>query len=216
MSCTQYSNNKDKREKGMIGLLKGKIIEKRPPFLLLDVNGVGYEIQAPMTTFYELQSEGSKAILFIHLAIRDDAHILYGFQSQTERNLFRELLKISGIGGKVALAILSGMTAEEFKLIVEVGDSQTLTKLPGVGKKTAERLIIEMRDRLPKILKAEKGGNKTIELENDSESIPIHDAISALISLGYKASDAVKMTKSLDLEGKSTEELIRLALKKEI
>tara|TARA_Y100001935_G_C17299056_1_gene507974 strand:- start:34 stop:636 length:603 start_codon:yes stop_codon:yes gene_type:complete len=200
----------------MIGLLKGKIIEKRPPFLLLDVNGVGYEIQAPMTTFYELQSEGSKAILFIHLAIRDDAHILYGFQSQTERNLFRELLKISGIGGKVALAILSGMTAEEFKLIVEVGDSQTLTKLPGVGKKTAERLIIEMRDRLPKILKAEKGGNKTIELENDSESIPIHDAISALISLGYKASDAVKMTKSLDLEGKSTEELIRLALKKEI
>ena len=191
MSCTQYSNNKDKREKGMIGLLKGKIIEKRPPFLLLDVNGVGYEIQAPMTTFYELQSEGSKAILFIHLAIRDDAHILYGFQSQTERNLFRELLKISGIGGKVALAILSGMTAEEFKLIVEVGDSQTLTKLPGVGKKTAERLIIEMRDRLPKILKAEKGGNKTIELENDSESIPIHDAISALISLGYKASDAV-------------------------
>tara|TARA_Y100001935_G_C17269100_1_gene490872 strand:+ start:599 stop:1195 length:597 start_codon:yes stop_codon:yes gene_type:complete len=198
----------------MIGFLCGNVLEKRPPFLLLEVNGIGYEIQAPMSTFYKLQSKDKIVTLFTHLAIREDAHILYGFHDQLERNLFRELLKINGVGGKMALAILSGMTAEEFELVVEIGDVDSLTKLPGVGKKTAERLIVEMRDRLQKNKKVVLSNNINIGINKDSEIMPLHDAISALVSLGYKPSDAAKMTKSLDLKGKNTEEIIRLALKK--
>ena len=198
----------------MIGFLCGNVLEKRPPFLLLEVNGIGYEIQAPMSTFYKLQSKDKIVALFTHLAIREDAHILYGFHDQLERNLFRELLKINGVGGKMALAILSGMTAEEFELVVEIGDVDSLTKLPGVGKKTAERLIVEMRDRLQKNKKVVLSNNINIGINKDSEIMPLHDAISALVSLGYKPSDAAKMTKSLDLKGKNTEEIIRLALKK--
>ncbi|HHI77301.1 MAG TPA: Holliday junction branch migration protein RuvA, partial [Gammaproteobacteria bacterium] len=132
----------------MIGRLCGRVVERQPPFLLLDVNGVGYEIEAPMSTFYALPADDRPVTLHTHLAIRDDAHVLYGFASAGDRALFRALLKVSGVGGKMALAILSGMSVDEFALAVQAGDTAALVRLPGVGKKTAERLIVERRDRL--------------------------------------------------------------------
>ena len=130
----------------MIGRLHGEIVYKHPPRLMLDVGGVGYEIEAPMSTFYALPETGAKVTLLTHLAVREDAHVLYGFAREAERELFRALLKISGVGAKMALAILSGMTADEFARCVQSADTAALTRLPGIGKKTAERLIVEMRD----------------------------------------------------------------------
>lgn len=135
----------------MIGRLRGEIVYKRPPQLMLDVSGVGYEVEAPMSTFYTLPEVGAKATLLTHLAIRDDAHVLYGFAKERDRELFRSLLKVSGVGAKMALAILSGMDAESFARCVQAADTAALTRLPGVGKKTAERLIVEMRDRLDRL-----------------------------------------------------------------
>ena len=197
----------------MIGLLRGRVIHKQPPFLLLDVNGVGYEIEAPMSTFYALPLGEETVTLHTHLAIRDDAHILYGFISDSDRAMFRALLKVSGVGGKMALAILSGMTADEFSLTVQAGDAAALTRLPGVGKKTAERLIVEMRDRLEK-LGTPTGGMSagSVAAGSPAASSPLDDALSALMALGYKLGDAQRMTKSVDCEGMSTEEIIRAAL----
>ena len=135
----------------MIGRLSGELVYKRPPFLMVDVHGVGYELEAPMSTFYDLPLQGGQVTLFTHLAIRDDAHVLYGFASDSERALFRMLLKVSGVGAKMALAILSGMSADEFSLCIQRDDTAALVRLPGIGKKTAERLVIEMRDRLDKL-----------------------------------------------------------------
>lgn len=134
----------------MIGRLRGELVIKQPPYLLVDVNGVGYELEAPMSTFYNLP-QGETVSLFTHLAIREDAHVLYGFFSDSERTLFRALLRISGVGAKMALSILSGMSAEEFACSVQNNDTATLVRLPGIGKKTAERLIVEMRDRIGKL-----------------------------------------------------------------
>ncbi len=196
----------------MIGRLRGELISKTPPFLLLEVNGVGYDVESPMSTFYNLPAVGAQVILFTHLAIRDDAHVLYGFASESERTLFRGLLKVSGVGAKMALAILSGMSADEFAACVQANDTAALVRLPGIGKKTAERLIVEMRDRLDKL----DLGDVTLRPMGSAapvEHTPVADAVGALIALGYKANDASRMVRSLDCEGLSSEEIIRAALK---
>jgi Holliday junction DNA helicase RuvA len=196
----------------MIGRLRGTLLEKQPPHLLLDVNGVGYDVQAPMTTFYELPETGSEIILHTHLAVREDAHVLYGFLRQHDRSLFRELIKVSGVGPKLALAILSGMSADEFVGTVHAGDSAALVKLPGVGKKTAERLVIEMKDRL----KDWQGGALPIA-STAAQAAPandaVKDAISALIALGYKPQEASRMVSKVESEGLASEEVIRMALR---
>jgi Holliday junction DNA helicase RuvA len=198
----------------MIGRLRGEVVYKQPPFLMLDVNGVGYELEAPMSTFYELPGLGSPVTLFTHLAIRDDAHVLYAFFSDAERTLFRALLKVSGVGAKMALAILSGMSAEEFSRCVQSDDTAALVRLPGIGKKTAERLIVEMRDRLEKlnlpVAVAPGGGTASAGSVADT---PQSDAVGALIALGYKPNDASRMVRTVETDGLSSEEIIRAALK---
>jgi len=194
----------------MIGRLRGVLIWKQAPHLLLDVQGVGYEIEAPMTTFYELPSVGSEITLHTHLAVREDAHLLFGFATERERVLFRQLLKVNGIGAKMALTILSGIAADAFARCVRDNDIATLTRLPGVGKKTAERLIIEMRD---KVLGA---GSATeiidIAMVGAVADAPENDATSALISLGYKPAEASRMIQSINAAGLTSEEIIRRAL----
>ena len=196
----------------MIGMLRGRVLHKQPPSLLLDVNGVGYEVEAPMSTFYVLPLGDETVTLHTHLAIRDDAHVLYGFMAESDRALFRALLKVSGVGGKMALAILSGMTADEFSLAVQAGDAAALTRLPGVGKKTAERLIVEMRDRLEKMGAPTGGTTLAAGSTTAGGHTPLDDALSALLALGYKLADAQRMTKGVDCEGLAAEEIIRAAL----
>jgi len=193
----------------MIGRLKGVLLEKQPPAILLDVNGVGYELEASMSTFYQLPDQGDVITLHTHLVVREDAQLLYAFYTVEERQMFRNLIKISGVGPKLALTILSGMSAEDFTRCIMDEDSKALTRLPGVGKKTAERLVIELKDRLEK--------DDAIRLPGAPEKIerqtsPVNDAVSALISLGYKAQQASQMVRELDVENKTTEEIIRAAL----
>lgn len=198
----------------MIGRLRGEVAIKQPPELLLDVNGVGYEILAPMSTFYELPSVGEQVTLFTHLAIRDDAHVLYGFANVSERALFRGLLKVNGVGAKMALAILSGMSADEFSRCIQNNDTASLVRLPGIGKKTAERLIIEMRDRLQKLLGLPKVGLSAASTASTQQAAsPTHDAIDALIALGYKPADASNMVRVVECDGLASEAIIRAALK---
>lgn len=193
----------------MIGLLRGKVVRKQPPFLLLEVNGVGYELEAPMSTFYDLPGDEQTITLFTHLTVREDAHILYGFIREHERRLFRALLKVNGVGGKMALGILSGMSSVEFSQCVQAGDVATLTRLPGVGKKTAERLIVEMRDRLAPV---EPGVEADSLVAASGPQTRDGDAVSALIALGYKPNEASKMVRSVAGEGMNTEAIIRAAL----
>jgi len=197
----------------MIGRLHGRVISKQPPYLLLDVNGVGYEIEAPMSTFYDLPSDDAPIILHTHLAVREDAHVLYGFVRETDRTLFRALLKVSGVGGKMALGVLSGMSAEEFNQAVQSADHAALTRLPGVGKKTAERLVIEMRDKLESLI-----GSVSIKARTAAGAAAVsadQDAVSALIALGYKPPEASRMVSKVFEEGMDTEVIIRAALKGE-
>lgn len=197
----------------MIGFLRGKLIHKAPPLLLLDVQGVGYEVEAPMTTFYNLPAIGAEILLHTHLVVREDAHILFGFSTEADRTMFRTLIKVNGVGPKLALTILSGQTAEEFHRCIYNNDTQALVRLPGVGKKTAERLVIEMRDRLPDLGEPGKAGAEALHVVmNSAVANPKQEAISALCSLGYKPLDASKMVQSIATEGKSCEEIIRLAL----
>ena len=193
----------------MIGRLRGEILSKHPPVLLVDVHGVGYEVEAPMSTFYDLPAVGETATLFTHLAIREDAHVLYGFVREADRVLFRALLRVSGVGGKMALAILSGMTADEFSFCVQAGDVATLTRVPGVGKKTAERLIVEMRDRLENVAKVP--GTVSVAAGAVADS-PLAEATSALVALGYKPADASRMVKGVAGEDMASEQIIRAAL----
>ncbi|WP_077728968.1 Holliday junction branch migration protein RuvA [Methylocaldum sp. 14B] len=193
----------------MIGFLRGLVVAKKPPSLLLDVRGVGYEIDAPMSTFYKLPEIGEEVTLYTHLAIREDAHSLFGFVSEAERALFRSLIRVSGVGAKLALAILSGLSAEEFHRCVEAQDAARLVRLPGVGKKTAERLIIEMRDRLPELPTVHLPGAGTLPAPAAS---PVDDAVSALIALGFKPQDANSLVRKVPVDGKSSEEIIRSAL----
>lgn len=195
----------------MIGMLRGKLIYRQAPELMLDVNGVGYELQASMTSFYDLPELGEEVTLHTHFIVREDAQILYAFSSTTERELFRTLLKVNGVGPKMALAIVSGMTVNEFAERVRAGDAAGLTRLPGVGKKTAERLIIEMRDRLPKDEGTTPVAPKSEQLEIKSD--PEEEAINALLALGYKPTEASKMISRQGKQGLSVEVMIRNALK---
>jgi len=196
----------------MIGFLRGKLVHKAPPFLVLDVQGVGYEVEAPMTTFYDLPAINEEIKLHTHLVVREDAHILFGFSTEADRSLFRTLIKVNGVGPKLALTILSGQSAEEFHRCIQDNDTQSLVRLPGVGKKTAERLVIEMRDRLPGL--GDSAMTKTDQTGAVIPSVanPKQEAVSALCSLGYKPVDASKMVQNISAEGKTCEDIIRLAL----
>ena len=196
----------------MIGFLRGKLVHKAPPFLVLDVQGVGYEVEAPMTTFYDLPAINEEIKLHTHLVVREDAHILFGFSTEADRTLFRTLIKVNGVGPKLALTILSGQSAEEFHRCIHDNDTQALVRLPGVGKKTAERLIIEMRDRLPDLGDSAMTSTGKTGAVTPSVSNPKQEAVSALCSLGYKLLDAGKMVQNISAEGKSCEDIIRLAL----
>ena len=196
----------------MIGFLKGRLAMKQPPTLMLDVNGVGYELEAPMSTFYGLPSTGEPVALFTHLVVREDAHILFGFGTDSERRLFRGLLKVSGVGPKIALGILSGASVEDFLRIVEAEDIAMLTRIPGIGRKTAERVIIEMRDSVKKLSMPADGGSPTA-MGVGAAVTPQSEAFSALIALGYKPPEVVRLLKSVDEPDLATTEIIRRALK---
>ena len=196
----------------MIGFIRGKLVSKSPPQLVVDVQGVGYEVEAPMTTFYDLPELGEELLLHTHLVVREDAHILFAFSTEPDRVMFRTLIKVNGVGPKLALTILSGQSAEEFHRCIHDNDVQALVRLPGVGKKTAERLIIEMRDRLPDSVVS--SGSEQNETPDRASNNPRQEAISALCSLGYKPQDASKMVQNIPDEGKNCEDIIRLALQK--
>jgi holliday junction DNA helicase RuvA len=196
----------------MIGQIRGILIHKQPPHMMVDVQGVAYEIEAPMTTFYKLSEKGVEVTLFTHLAIRDDAHLLFGFATQEERTMFRTLIKVNGVGAKMALTILSGMEADIFAQCIRDGDADSLVRLPGVGKKTAERLIIEMRDRLKdwelSAVVNSESDNATVRTGNQSD-----DAVSALVGLGYKPQEASRFVFAVATDEMSSEEIIREALR---
>jgi Holliday junction DNA helicase RuvA len=195
----------------MIGHLRGRLAAKHPPQLVVDVGGVGYEVEAPMSTFYTLPAVGAEVSLHTHLVVREDAHVLFGFGTERERSLFRELIKVSGVGPRIALAILSGVTVDEFHRCVEAQDHASLVRVPGIGRKIAERLVIEMRDRL-KILAGPAfvvgSGGVTHVAGN-----PQTEAFSALVSLGYKPAEVSRLLQKVDPAVTSTEELIRHALR---
>ena len=201
----------------MIGRLRGTLALKQPPLLLLDVNGVGYEVEAPMSTFYQLPALGEMVMLHTHLVVREDAHLLFGFASESERRLFRTLIKVNGVGAKLALTILSGITADEFARSVQDNDSAALVRLPGIGKKTAERLIVEMRDRLADWEgSAVLPGTVPAQIATSQAPDETRDAVSALISLGYKPPEASRLVSKVETEGLSSEEIIRAALKQAV
>ncbi|MEJ2362047.1 MAG: Holliday junction branch migration protein RuvA [Gammaproteobacteria bacterium] len=199
----------------MIGRISGILLEKQPPQLLVEVNGIGYEVDAPMSTFYQLPDVGEKVTLHTHLIVREDAHVLCGFATAAERQLFRHLIKVNSVGAKLALTILSGISAAEFARCVQQKDASSLTRLPGVGKKTAERLIIEMRDRLDAMPVELVSGHAdaTASEESTTGSSPERDALSALVSLGYKPQEASRLIQHVDTSGLESEAIIRLALK---
>jgi len=197
----------------MIGRLCGIILEKQPPHLVLDVNGVGYELEASMTTFYALPEVGEKTRIYTHLTVREDTHLLFGFANEDERQLFRTLIKVNGVGVKMALTILSGIESHDFALCIQHGDTDRLVRLPGVGKKTVERLIIEMRDRLKDWQAAAINANTTADTSNPFKKDPLVEAESALISLGYKPQEASRYVNAVASEGMNSEEIIRQAFK---
>jgi Holliday junction DNA helicase RuvA len=196
----------------VIGRLRGTLLDKKPPSLLLDVNGVGYEVEAPMTTFYDLPETGNEITLHTHLVVREDAQLLYGFSRESDRRLFRQLIKVTGVGAKMAIAILSGTSASEFARCVQEGDITTLTRIPGIGKKTAERLVVEMRDRLASGEEAVAGVALPTHVERPADAVG--DAVSALIALGYKPQEASRWVRGVDSSGLSSEEIIRQALQR--
>jgi Holliday junction DNA helicase RuvA len=194
----------------VIGFLKGRLSVKQPPMLMVDVNGVGYEMEAPMSTFYGLPAAGEIVGLFTHLVVREDAHILYAFGTDGERRLFRGLLKVSGVGPKIALGILSGASVAEFLRIIEAEDVAMLTRIPGIGRKTAERVIIEMRDSVKKFSTPAPGDS----LPGAGPAATAQsEAFSALIALGYKPPEVVRLLKTVDEPDLATTEIIRRALK---
>jgi Holliday junction DNA helicase RuvA len=194
----------------MIGTLRGLLTAKQAPQIILECNGVGYQVETPMSTFLELPPIGQEVFLYTHLQVREDAQILYGFASDKEKALFRSLLRVSGVGAKIALSVLSAMSVNDFQRCVRLEDTAMLVKIPGVGRKTAERLIIEMRDRLEKMAGADstKAGVQSAE--------PRNEAVDALVALGYKPAEIKKLLSQLETSGKSAEEIIRLALKRAV
>lgn len=191
----------------MIGQLRGIILQKKAPLLLIDVSGIGYEVFAPMSTFYHLPEIHTEIQLLTHLVVREDAQILYGFLQERERTLFRALIKVSGIGPKVALSILSGITPDDFVQCIQCNDAGRLTGIPGIGKKTAERLVVELRNSLSQ-WEASAASNTT------SQNNSLEEAVSALTTLGYKAKEAKDAITRIYKTNYSSEELIRLALQK--
>jgi len=195
----------------MIGLLRGVLAHKEPPFLLVDVNGVGYELEVPMSTVFLLPELGSQVELRTHLVVREDAQTLFGFSTEEERRLFRSLLKVTGVGAKLALTILSGISVEGFAQCVRNEDKATLVCLPGVGRKTAERLIMDMRDRIDAALPVDKTG--AAPLSAVTGSAPRVEAFNALVSLGYKPGETQKMLDAVETDGQSTEDILRQVLR---
>ena len=193
----------------MIARLAGTLIHKQPPLLVIDVNGVGYEVEAPLSVFYDLPEVGQPVVLLTHLSVKEDSHTLYGFAGESERTLFRQLLKISGIGAKLALTILSGATGEELARYVAERDAAALTRLPGIGKKTAERIIIELRDKLDDL---PAGGVRPAAGGQSLPANSLSEAASALQVLGYKPQEANRMVRAVGDADMSVEEIIRLAL----
>jgi Holliday junction DNA helicase RuvA len=196
----------------VIGFLRGRLAAKHPPSLVLDVGGVGYELEAPMSTFYGLPAAGSELTLVTHLVVREDAHVLYGFATERERTLFRELIKVSGVGPRLALGILSGASVDEFHRCVETQDAVSLTRIPGIGRKTAERLIVEMRDRLKALASGPFEVRGPLPGGGAGPS-PQAEAFSALVALGYKPTEVTRLLQKLDASVTTTEELIRHALR---
>ena len=192
----------------MIGRLTGTLIEKLPPQVVVDVGGVGYEVDVPMTTFYQLPPLGQSTTLFTHLVVREDAHLLFGFASKEERQTFRQLIKVSGIGAKIALAILSGMTADELALAVAGEDIKRLSSVPGIGRKTAERLVLELRGKLATAGAVTTPGGLPFAVTPDEKS----DIVNALLALGYNDKEAAAATKGLPADV-TVSEGVRLALK---
>jgi Holliday junction DNA helicase RuvA len=192
----------------VIGSLRGTLTSKRPPWLTLDVGGVGYELEAPMSTFYRLPDPGRELMLVTHLVVREDAHALYGFFTEAERTLFRNLLKISNIGPRIGLGVLSGMSVEGFYHCIRNKDLASLVKIPGVGRKTAERLLVEMADKLPDVIEPERAALPPARSAAEGE------AGSALLALGYKPGEITRMLRDLDGAKLGTEEMIREALRR--
>jgi Holliday junction DNA helicase RuvA len=192
----------------MIGRLSGTLIEKLPPQITVDVNGVGYDVDVTMTTFYQLPALGQKTTLFTHLVVREDAHLLYGFASRDERETFRQLIKVSGIGAKIALAILSGMSTDELAVAVACEDLKRLSSVPGIGKKTAERLVLELRGKLASGSNLTVPGGLPFATTPDDKS----DIVNALLALGYNDKEAAAATKGLPLDV-TVSDGVRLALK---
>jgi Holliday junction DNA helicase RuvA len=191
----------------MIGRLKGQLVSKQPPWLMIDVGGVGYDVEAPMSTFYDLPETGREVTLFIHHAVKEDSVALYGFMHEIERRLFRDVQKVTGIGAKIALAILSGASVDEFARLVQTGDVTALTRIPGIGKKTAERIVVELRDRAADFT----GGAASLVGKNVPHD-PVAEAGIALQQLGYKPAEIARMLKE-GAPGDSAEDIIRKALK---
>lgn len=190
----------------MIGRLKGTLIHKQPPWLVIDVHGVGYELEAPMSTFYDLPEVGGEVSLFTHYAQKEDSVSLYGFLSEAERRLFRDVQKVSGIGAKIALAVLSGVSVSDFARLVQTSDVTALTRIPGIGKKTAERMVVELRDRA-----ADLTGGPAAAVPGQALDA-LSEAIIALQQLGYKPAEAERMAKKVAAEGDGPEAIIRKAL----
>ena len=192
----------------MIGRLKGILVHKQPPWIVVDVHGVGYELEAPMSTFYDLPQVGGEVSLFTHHAQKEDSVALYGFLSEAERRLFRDVQKVSGIGARIALAVLSGVSVDAFARLVQAGDVAALTRIPGIGKKTAERMVVELRDRAADFVGASlvSGAGGSAQLD------PLTEAATALQALGYKPADAQRMAKAAFAQGDTPESIIRKAL----
>ena len=193
----------------MIGRLKGTLVHKQPPWLIVDVNGVGYELEAPMSTIYDLPEMGREVVLFVHHAQKDDSVALYGFLLESERRLFRDVQKVSGIGAKIALAILSGSSVEDFARQVQAKDLAALTRIPGIGKKTAERIVLELRDKLDGFMAPDAAVARSTSARPDALS----EALIALQQLGYKPPEAARMARSCAEEGDDAEAIIRKALR---
>ncbi len=192
----------------MIGSLRGRLVAKHAPHIVVECNGVGYEVETPMSTFLELPATGTELFLHTHLLVREDAQILYGFATDEERTLFRTLLKVNRVGAKMVLGVLSSMTVSDFRRCVEYEDAATLSKVPGIGRKTAERLIMEMRDKVGDVGAPSLPG-QAVSVEASARS----EAFDALVALGYRANEVNKLLGKLDIEGHSAEDIIRQALK---
>ena len=194
----------------MIGSLRGRLTFKQPPSIIIECNGVGYDVETPMSTFFQLPAVGDELFLFTHLLVREDAQILYGFATDNERSLFRLLLRVRGVGAKIGLAILSAMSVADFNRSIEYEDTTALSKIPGIGKKTAERLVIELRDRVDKA--AVPGQTVNVSVDKGARA----EAVDALIALGYRPAEVNKLVSALDTDDQSAEEIIRAALRQAV